>query len=303
MKNDTIYLWIIMGVAVWIIIAYLFIKYKWKSLLDILNESWQFIKPVKRWQKIVMPFIVLFIIVIFLSYFVAFIEAKGFFKGVIYLIAGIMLWITISIFYIRLFQKEWKLAELTKLEVSQDHFIGILFMTFLIFGPLIDIIFNGVAPKGNLWGISTLKIYKICALSFLIFIAVFHLIYEYLWLKYPEEMISVYRKMHKLDSEKELYSRVKLLLWIVLWNTFYLGIEFIFLVVFFETENNVLTPQYIFTKFFKIVSEIIGVNSVPKAENSNWMIIFEGWAKVVYLVIIGAFILNYLFTRTEERKN
>ncbi|WP_041722631.1 hypothetical protein [Caldicellulosiruptor saccharolyticus] len=302
-KNDILYLWVILTIGVWFVLYCLFVKYIWKNLLQILKECWQFIKPKKRWQKIFMSIAIIIVIVIYSSSSAILVESKGFLKGIIYLIIGIILWAAISMFCVKLFQENWKILETTKIEVNEDYFIGILFMMFLIFGPVFDMILNGIQSKGSFIGISVSNMFRVCALSFFIFILIFHLIYIYLWLRYSKEMILAYRKLNKFNSSMELYSRIELLLRIVFWNTFYLFLEFIFLLVFFEIENNKLTLQCISQKFFKVISEVIGVTYASEVENLNWMIIFEGWTKIVYLVIIGVFIINYLFAQTEKNKS
>lgn len=131
MKNDILYLWVILTIGVWFVLYCLFVKYIWKNLLQILKECWQFIKPKKMAENIhVNCDYYCYCYLQFLQRDTC--RIKRFLKGIIYLIIGIILWAAISMFCVKLFQENWKILETTKIEVNEDYFIGILFMMFLI---------------------------------------------------------------------------------------------------------------------------------------------------------------------------
>lgn len=297
MKIGILLLWCLSALLVCILLINLYKKRIFEFIRYILEECWQFIKPVETWQKIIVIVVVFIIAVIFTLLAIGLISSKGLIIGIAYLLSVIFLWMFISILSILIARDSGKILNEKNPKVADrysEFLIIVLFISFITFPTIFDIIFN----RNNSLG-EYIHIVKILHYLVLIIIFVLHLQYIYFWLRHPKEMVIVYASLSKINLNKEPYPKIFLLLRIVLWNTYYLFLEFIVLISLYEALNNKLCLQQIYEIFLKIFSEVIGVSYENNVNNLAWMIFFEGWAKIVFFIVIGTFIINYLLTEKD----
>ncbi|WP_271629007.1 hypothetical protein [Caldicellulosiruptor sp. DIB 104C] len=301
--GEIFWLWLVGALGVVSLFGLVIFYYCGSLLKKLFIEDIEYIYPKNKVQKIFFIFLLIFVVFLFVILFIVSIDfSENKFKGFLIWLLSCVVWIILMTLLIRLLRKQFEFVNLLYTTGVNSKVIDVyfLFNLYTIFLTTSILIVTFVGPgivkaiKPNIG-----SCYKVFSSFMFLQVFLLQIIFNYLWLAHPDEMINIYLIKRKGSRVNELFQKVKLLLSLICWNTYYMFVQFMLLVVIFNVEKFDIDIRLAGSILVKMIGDLTGSYFEIEKYISNdwWIILFELWTKVIYFLVIGVFIIDYLLNK------